>query len=242
MRNITICLPYYENPGMLVRQYDSLRAMPDDVKSRVTLIVVDDGSPDNPARAPDRPIGSSGFKLFRMLVDIPWNQDACRNLGVHHAKDGWMILTDIDHLIPEKTIRAVLRERLDEGIAYQFLRVSEPRMEPYKTHPNSWLITKRLYDLVGGYDERFAASFGRVWGIYGTDGRFKKQVLAVARIRTFKGSIIRVPREVTPDASTTRIERRTPEMESNRAVVRELIKNSGRREPVTLSFPWERVA
>jgi hypothetical protein len=161
---------------------------------------------------------------------------------VHHAKTSWVLLTDIDHLIPWKTLKAVLCSELSDECAYTFRRVTEPDLTKYKPHPNSWLMTRALYHKAGGYDERFAASFGEVWGVYGTDGAFKRQVQRIAPIIEIKAPLIRVPRDVTPDASTTTYERRSPDMEARRAKVRSLIKLSGDRTPQRLTFPWERVA
>jgi len=245
LRDVTICLAYYENAGMFKRQCEGIRIAPQAMKDHVSLNVVDDGSPDNPAKPPDTPLGIKSFRLFRMEVDVPWNQDACRNLAVDQADDGWLLLTDMDHLVPIQTLRHVVFGDLDDGMVYQFTRVSEPEMQPYKPHPNSWLMTKSTYLKTGGYDERFAwVSYEQGWkdGIYGTDGRFRKQVEAVAKIKPFKAPLIRVPREVTPDASTTRYERRTSDMDARRTYVREYIKNSGQREPMIGMFPWVRVA
>lgn len=246
VRDLTICLPYYENPGMLNRQYASLRALPSRLKAHVSLIVVDDGSPDHPIFPPSPGLGTDEFPFgrvfgFRMKEDIPWNQDACRNLAAHHALTEWLILTDIDHLIPAKTLSYALGNDLDPGVAYQFTRVSEPDMLPYKPHPNSWLMTRELYWKSGGYDERFARGFGQVWGIYGTDGRFRKQVADIAQIVSFKAALVRVPRDVTPDASTTRYDRRSADMDAKRTQVRDLIKNSDQRRPAVLTCDWERV-
>lgn len=235
VNEVTICLAYYENPTMLQRQYENLRQLPRAIAEHVSLVVVDDGSPDNPAVPPDPPLSIVSFKLLRMMVDIRWNQDACRNLAVHHVSIGWLLLTDMDHIPPIATLRHVVFDELDMTLVYQFLRVSEPELLPYKPHPNSWLMTRTMYERTGGYDERFA-------GVYGTDGRFKKQVQAVAKVKTFKAPLIRVPREVTPDASTTRYRRHTPEDEVRRNLIREEIKNSGKREPQRLMFPWVRVA
>lgn len=234
MRALTLCLAYYENPRMLARQYRHLAALPDDVKACLSLIVVDDGSPEHPAPPPPEPLGF-GFSLYRMLVDVPWNQDACRNLAVAQAETDWVLLTDMDHIVPGKVLGRLIGRRFSPDIAYTFRRVSEPDLNPYKPHPNSWLLTRALYDKAGGYDERFA-------GVYGTDGMFRRRVReAGAGICELKEAIIRVPREVVPDASTTRYERRSPENAAARARVKAEIAASGNRWPMRGRFPWERV-
>jgi hypothetical protein len=150
-----------------------------------------------------------------------------------------VLLTDIDHMVQVKLWRNLFqREDLDTGCAYKFRRVSEPEMQLYKPHPNSWLMTRKLYDAAGGYEERFA-------GLYGTDGDIRDRVRDVAKeIVQLKGAIVRVPREVTPDASTTAYLRKQPEDQRGLPIVREQIgrlKAAGSYKPLNLSFPYHRV-
>lgn len=231
MRSLTIVMAYYENPGMLARQYAALAAMAPSIREQVRLIVVDDGSPNAPAQPGECGVA---LEIYRMGVDVRWNQDACRNLGVDRAPDGWVLLTDIDHLIPESTLASLIVHEIDDRLAYKFERVSEPDMTPYKPHPNSWFMTKALYDKIGGYDERFA-------GLYGTDGDFRDRVRAKAEIDILPVALVRVPREVTPDASTTMYLRKQPE--DAEGIPR--VKMQRAMEPgwktKRLTFPWSRV-
>ena len=231
---ITLVMAYYENPGMLKIQYDDWISLPNRLHEQVDYIVVDDGSPRWPAKVP---LPHPRFKLFRMGVDIAWNQDACRNIGVRHADTDWLLLTDIDHRIPEKTWEYLFSRSWNPTHAYYFQRVSAPDMEQYKPHPNSWLIHKKLYEQVGGYDERFA-------GYYGTDGDFKVRLLAAAaKYVQLHANIIRVGREVVPDASTTTYQRKLPQ--DNLAIKRILKERaelpSQEQRPHRFRFPYQRV-
>lgn len=240
-RPLTLILPYYENPTMLVRQLEHLGALPEDVRGGLHLIVVDDGSPEHPAEKvdlPDCPFehrGLASFQLFRVDVDVRWNWLTCRNIGVHEAKTDWVLLTDIDHLAPEKTLRRIQEKKLDERNAYRFSRVDAPDLSPYKPHPNSWLMTRARFDKIGGYDERFS-------GYYGTDGEFRDRVRAASReIVILDEPLIRVPREVVADASTTKYLRKQPEDHEGVTRVRAQIAREGGR-PKRLSFPYHRIA
>lgn len=198
---ITIVMAYYDNPGMLRRHYDSVRAMSPIVRGALHLVVVDDCSPGTPAYPED--LLGAGLQIYRLRRDVRWNQDACRNVGVNHSETEWVLLTDIDHLIPEATLEHLMGRGWDPTKAYKFHRVSEPDLLPYKPHPNSWFMTRALYDAIGGYDERFA-------GLYGTDGDFRERLALRAEIKMIKADIVRVPRSVTPDASTTTYLRKQP--------------------------------
>lgn len=230
---ITIVLPYYINPGMLARHYAELRALPAELRAQLQLIVVDDGSPRDPAAPPAAELGLP-LQIYRMRRDVRWNQDACRNVGAHHATTRWLLLTDVDHLIPQKTLAALVAGAFDQAVVYRFARLSEPDLKPYKPHPNSWFLTRKLYERIGGYDERFA-------GYYGTDADFRDRAAAVARIEQLALPIVRVPREVTPDASTTTFGRKEPQdQEMIPRIRRERNKVKGWR-PLRLTFAYDRV-
>lgn len=234
MRRLTMALAYYENPTMLRLQLENIASMALEVRDRLTLIVVDDCSPSHPALEVVRDFPNVEVKLFRMEVDIPWNQDACRNLAVSQTDDGtWLLLTDTDHLPPEETIRTVMKNKLDPNAFYTFARVSAPDMTPYKPHPNSYVMLKAIYDLAGGYDERWA-------GVYGTDGAFRTRLNQVARAKAFDEPLVRYGREVIADASTTQFERRSEENDALRCKIGAKIREEG-GPPQRGLFPWTRL-
>jgi len=167
MKKITLILPYYENPGMLRHQLETILSYSDVVKSQLDVTIIDDGSPRNPAKI-DLKTGIK-IRLFRTKVDVPWNQDFCRNLGVVHARTPWVLLTDMDHVVPQETFENLIRNEFKTFVAYKFSRRNAPNLDAYKPHPNSWFMTRELYQSIGGYDERFA-------GWYGTDGDFRNRI------------------------------------------------------------------
>jgi len=234
MTPLTICMAYYLNQGMLEHQLANLWRLPKAMREALTLIVVDDGSPV-PARLPDR-LDGLDVRLYRMRVDVPWNQDACRNLAVSEATTEWVLLTDMDHVPTEALLRRAMEKPLDPQLVYTFRRVSAPALTPYKPHPNSWLMTRAMYDRIGGYDERYA-------GVYGTDGAFKRGVETNAKaVVEIKEALVRYPREVIADASTSTLARKGPENDALKAARTAQIKASGQRRPVRGLFAWDRIA
>lgn len=233
----TLVMPYYENPRMLACHFHMWSRWDRTVLGGMNVVVVDDGSPRSPACMPPYELRSvaPSTQIYRMGVDIRWNQDACRNVGVAHAETNWVLLTDIDHMVSEDVCRYLLTRRWDESSAYKFKRVSLPDLAPYKPHPNSWFMARKLYNRVGGYDERFA-------GYYGTDGDFRDRVVREANeVMTLKQSLIRVPREEVPDASTTHYLRKQPEDRAGLARVCEEREQIEDWKPLRGSFPYERV-
>lgn len=236
MNSITLIMPYYENPGQLKRQYALLRAMPEVIKQNVRVIVVDDCSEKGPAF--NQKIGMP-LEVYRIKPPkVPWNQDAARNIGAHHAATEWLLLTDMDHEIPEATWRRVVEGELNPNTVYRFSRISakpDGTTEPYKDHPNTWLVTRHHYENTGGYDERLA-------GLYGSDGDFRKRVEDGMIVVQLDEVIVRIGREVQPDASTTQFARKNIWNDKEmRRIKTERNKVPGWR-PVRFRFPYERVA
>jgi hypothetical protein len=230
-------MAYYENPQMLIEHTKCWMLLPTAIISHLNVIIVDDGSPKRPALNVAYALQSvplRSLQIWRMKVDVAWNQDACRNLGVQHAPTEWLLLTDMDHIVPPSTWRSLMRGKLHPHKVYRFARVSAPLMAPYKPHPNSWALTRNTYWRCGGYDERLA-------GNYGTDGDFLVRVKGRAKLAELSDALIRVPREVIADASTTSLPRKRPEDKEN---IRRLLAARAEVEqwqPLHFSFPHERV-
>jgi glycosyltransferase involved in cell wall biosynthesis len=236
VKDFTLVMAYYDNRHMLIEHARHWNDnLPRELARKLHVVVVDDGSPNAPAIDALRTIALptlASVQIWRMLVDVPWNQDAARNLGVKHAPTEWLLLTDMDHIVPPQTWDRLMRGQLDKRSVYRFGRVSAPKMEPYKRHPNSWALTKRTYWDCGGYDERLA-------GNYGTDGDFLVRVKHRRTIVDLCEVLVRVPREVVPDASTTTLKRKDPAEKDN--IRRLLAERAADWHPLHFSFPHKRV-
>lgn len=230
-RDVTVIYPYYENPKWLAHQARLWAAYPDAFRTNVSIIVVDDCSPSNPARtAIDwKELNAAMFgnvRLFRINVDVRWNWLAARNIGQKHAHDQWRLMTDIDHVVPIDTMRAVIFGKLDRETIYRFSRIGT-KTHP---HPNSWLMTGDMFWKIGGYDEECS-------GYYGTDGDYRRRCAAAAPIRIMSEPLDLHEHEM--DSSTTHYQRKQPED----AVVKHIIRARPKTgwKPKVLSFPYAEV-
>lgn len=234
MRELTLILPFYRNVRMLQQQQAIWAAYPEDIKAHLHVIVVDDCSPPkHRASAVFAMTGVASCRLYRIEQKKRWNWLICRNLGVDQADTEWVLLTDMDHVVPAETWRSVMTQPLDDSLAYRFGRVDAPGITTAKSHPNTWLMTKALYDRVGGYDERLS-------GFYGTDADFRERVTDQARaIQIRTEVVIRYSSESIADAETTDYARKSAE---DRGL--EVAKLARRREldqpwrPKRLLLPW----
>lgn len=242
MKKLALVMPYYDNPGMLAFHYKTWCSYPQEMRDRLEVVIVDDGSPGIAAGEVERPEGLPNLKIYRVTVDLPWHQHAARNIGAFRAKSPWLLLTDMDHLVPEATLQTLLDLEADPDVVYTFPRVDpklQPKIHPVSgcphPHPNTFLMTKELFWKIGGYDEDFC-------GIYGTDAYFRKRMEAACRKIHLQVPLILYSRDDMPDAST----RSLPRKEGRPPGVKKMVMARKRREgtlgkPKVLSMPYVRV-
>lgn len=224
-KRVTLVLPFYENHAFFQTQLRTWAEYPADLREHLSVIVVDDGSPKHL----ELPTSNVELRVFRIEQDVRWNWLAARNIGAYHAEGGWLLLTDMDHVMPEETLRDVVFGEHDPAVIYAFSR-REHTGEPAYPHSASFLMTKRTFWRVGGYDEALS-------GCYGTDGDWRRRCAAAARMHVLRGELVR--HERIGDSSTTRYLRKQPED----AKVRQLVAQRGKDwRPKTLSFPYHEVA
>src|SRR5690606_27317244 len=111
--DITLVVPYYRNPNMLLEQAGYWAAYPPGLR----VVVVDDGSPEPAA---DVLPADCLARVYRIDVDLPWNRNGARNLGSHVAETRWLLHVDVDHVLPPSSAAALLHRPLDPRCWYRF--------------------------------------------------------------------------------------------------------------------------
>jgi hypothetical protein len=240
---LTYVYTYYENPQMLAEQYKLWASYPRDLKEKIEIIIVDDASPVSPAYYVPRPEGLPKLRMYRVHKDIPWHQDGARNLGAHAAAMPWLFLCDMDHLIPERTLRGLTMwyvNGINESLYYTFSRVEmngRPTLDTYgnpKYGPNILCMMRSLYWHVGGYDEDLC-------GWYGTDGQFKRRLnyYASRKHLNFDIPVIRVGTDTVADCNTRTYPRKGPENDAIKEKLVQLKLKRGRAKHIAvLEFEW----
>lgn len=170
--SVTIVMPYYENPKMLRLQLHEWRMFTPSEKAALSAVIVDDGSSNVPAEENVKAYGPDvGFKirLFRIVPNIPWNQDGARNLGMKHVDTQWALMTDMDHMIRREQVSRMLNFVSHRTMKGQYYLPHREDFDGRPNHPhaNSYVFNVQDFWMMGGYDEDFA-------GVYGSDGNFRK--------------------------------------------------------------------
>lgn len=227
-RGITYIYPYYENPIFLRSQLERWMTYPPELQRMLSIRIIDDGSPNHPAEEVLRG-GTWPFqlRLFRIGVDVRWNWLAARNIGMANAC-GWCLLTDMDHVVPQQTLRALVYGKVQPRFIYRLSR-REASGQAIHPHPNSMLMTSTMFWGVGGYDEALS-------GHYGTDGDWRRRCAATAKVFTLPCQLER--HEYEHDSSTTHYKRKQPEDGGKKAII---AKRGPGWRPKVLSFPYAEV-
>lgn len=217
-------------------------AYPQFILDNLRFIIVDDGSSIKPAvNYLVKDISKLHIEIYRIDIDRRWNQDGAKNLGALFCVNEWIFLSDMDHFLPEFTATRIFDLCPSIWTYFTFSRLTATGInddissfKPYKPHPNSYLIHWQLYWRVGGYNEDYC-------GYYGTDWIFRQSLKAFGYEERINSPIIRFPRALIEDASTSGIERKSVQ---DRESILKLYKHNRKRRcyqfPRALRFPWHK--
>lgn len=142
MEKPTIIVTYYNEPEQLKRQESFWK----DIDNRI--IIIDDCS--------DVPVETK-YESWRIDDNIQWNQPGAKNLGFYVAPDGWILYHDIDHYF--YNIHAINEMEKEPGMVYFFKRRYDTG-EEIPHHISSFLINRKTFWKIGGFDEIFSGAYG----------------------------------------------------------------------------------
>jgi hypothetical protein len=161
MINLTLVMAVYGQPLMLKKQVETIKSYAEDIRSRLSVILVDDcGDPPVDFHEYEN-FSLKKLMLFRVDEDIHWNQMGARNLGMHHAS-GWCVMVDPDMVFREPMMRRMMNEaaKLKRGtvVRWALRHMNSGKLD--SSSPNTWLIHRDDFFAVGGYDEDYAGGKG----------------------------------------------------------------------------------
>lgn len=224
---------YYENGQMLERQVQEWESYKPEVKEKLQIFLVDDGSPTDPAKNHLRAVGFP-IHLFRVIPNLVWNQTGARNLAMHNATDDWCFMMDMDCLLPAEQAERLVNFKTQSKRFYM-PEARDYQGTPEHQHPNCILVERSRFWACGGYDEDFQ-------GWYGSDAPFKAALSRYARrINTNAWFIQRVRREDIADASTREWGRKGTEYHSMQNPILRAKRKTVYKAQNPLRFEWEKV-
>lgn len=237
MNEITLVYPYYRNSETLLYQAQHWVTLPRWMNAQLKVRVIDDGSPreESAQEVLSAPVHLYGAvtELYRIKEDKPWNQHGARNLGAYVAphEDDWLLMTDMDIVVPEAVLCFLLQGRLDRDAHYFFGReFADGR--PDKSHCNSFLVTKKNFWAAGGYNEDFC-------GTYGGDGIFTRALERISQRIDLSGQKLLGLNDTIDDCSTRGLGRKDTDFHREYLRRRDATRNQPARNP--LRFEWERI-
>jgi hypothetical protein len=145
---------------MYQRHIEEWKQYPDEIKDAVTFFITDDCSTEKPLCSVFKKIDGLDIHAFQILEKRKWNGFSCWNIGAKNCATKWLVITDIDLLIPVDSMTELVRRLRDANIdgnwVYRFRRVDAATGREMKTHSMTLLMTRELYWKIGGFDEEFA--------------------------------------------------------------------------------------
>jgi hypothetical protein len=151
---ISIICPWYQNISIVLHQLNVWNGFCGSLKHHTEFILVDDGSPTL-LPLPDVDLN---LTLARIKQDIPWNQPGARNLGAHLSAGEFIFFTDIDHEITQDALNKAVNKAKQPNKIYVFNRYFNGR--PHYPPPCSFIINRRMFGRIGGFDEDFSGHRG----------------------------------------------------------------------------------
>lgn len=166
MNPCCIVLPYYRETFLLEWQLHLWNSYSKEVRSALTFIIVDDGSPDN--KAVDTLIKNKELikeaelkiNLYEIFIDKKWNSEGASNLGIKEVTTDRFVRIDFDYHFPNESMEKILSIDLKSNEWYLFTAQEYGTNRELVRHVNTYLMMKDSFWKSGGYDEDFCGNYG----------------------------------------------------------------------------------
>lgn len=236
----TLLHPFFQHNTTLVKQLACWDQWTPEQKKNVEIIIVDDCSPEPIDLGLLRPHKDLNLSVYKVIDDIFWNTPGVKNLGFTVAQADWVIAADMDIICTRDTLTGLwnLDYTDDKNQYWPYLNFPSKNHPERLRHPhvNSYVMNKRVFWELGGYDEDFSGQYGyediwfhRVWIDQVHPEKVIKIKLPKVAFRWLRGS---------PDSSKT--SRLDPLRRSNYYLLKDK-EESKTRSTEVLRFKWKKI-
>jgi len=170
--DLTCIMTWYGQEDHLYNQCAFYTMMREKYRYEPRVIFINDGHEDgrqffhNTIKQHKSRFNVMGIDVTR---DMGFNSHVCRNIGVKHCKTDWLMLIDVDCFESEGMYHYLRFVKKLDPMMYYVPKVDMEAPEvmtgyellckkgiiKYKTHPNTWIMTKEQFWSTGGYDIEF---------------------------------------------------------------------------------------
>lgn len=141
-RAVSVVIPAFNEGAHVAAQVVAVRETLERSGWPFEIIVVDDGSHDQTAKAAD----ATGARVLRRSRNRGYG--AALKLGIRHARYGWILITDADGTYPVESIPELLA-LADRSAMVVGARVGQSVQIPLVRRPAKWFLTKLASYLAG---------------------------------------------------------------------------------------------
>jgi hypothetical protein len=192
------------------------------------------------------------LEVYRTEVDKPWAREFCRNAMAKVASTPWLLMVDLDHVLPAESLRLLRGTPLPPKRWFRFRRIrvgkadetrkkdlanagvpDDAEFAEVKPHVDSYLCRAKHFWKAGGYQELFV-------GVLGGGNEFLRRFEALYPVEVIPGDVFLhvYTLHVVNDASDWKCSRDT---KPGKDLWRSLQKHGGQPPTQWLTLPWSRV-
>tara|TARA_Y100001978_G_C23690705_1_gene434629 strand:- start:1997 stop:2695 length:699 start_codon:yes stop_codon:yes gene_type:complete len=171
MKKITINLSFYNQDNILLKHLIGWKSWPKEILKQYSFCIVDDCSKNSALDVLSViDISNIDLSIYRVKKDLFCNIAGVRNLSAQICKTEWMMILDMDTLIPSRLSSSLLELcKSPPGNCFKFNR-RVPRNPFHKKnnqpHPAVCLLRVNDYWNVGGCDEDLVGNYGQTDPIF----------------------------------------------------------------------------
>lgn len=174
--SVSLVHPFYNEERRFDLQIDLWSCWPVEVKEKVRITIIDDGSP-SPVHtwitdSKLKKLAELNINVYRIEKDLMWNTPGALNLGLVTAPNEWVMIMDSDCAFDGDNWKILLAGDYDPNAVYKFPRQRHGTIEDLSNKrflPCTMFFHKNLVWSLGGFDEGFTGEYSGGYAYFDND-------------------------------------------------------------------------